>query len=360
VKSKYRLLLVAVIAFWMPQPGFALLPHWPHFLHLPHLPHLGHKKKSPTPKAGEKAPATNEEQNAPAAGREQNAPAATEEQNPPAAPATIKGPTAFAQVAAMRTEIGTVYNEGIGVGYNLSDHLGGDIGFSLYNVQSPYTIVTNHDWRWTTLAGDPFIDLRYAIKTRGLNVVSILTGTVPISSPERVFSTGRFGVDWFNHIETHYGGLTPFVNLGAANESVDRYILPRPYDIARPYQTLGFMANFEGGASYTIFRNYSIGASAYAVVPSGTQKVFSRLVAPDSTVSGDASHFRYWNNAFETVGDSQIDRDNGYSGWVDIHRLRNLTIEVGYTYSVHYHLGSAFLMLRYDGTSLIRFLTATE
>ncbi len=270
------------------------------------------------------------------------------------------GATAFAQAVAIQSNLGTIYNEGIGVGYNITEHFGGDIGASLYTVQSPFSIVTNHDWRWTTLAGDPFIDLRYTTKWHGLDATSVVTGTIPLSSPERVFSTGRFGGDWYNHVSGHFAGITPFVNFGAATGTMDRYVLPRPYNIARPYQILGFNANGEAGVSFTILKHYSIGASAYGILPFGRQKVFSRLVAPDSAIAGDANHYRYWNNAFETIGDSKIARDNGYSGWVDVARIKNLVVEAGYTYSVHYRWGSAYLMLKFDGTSLIRYLTATD
>lgn len=398
MKPIYKLLLVALIAVWTPQPSFALFPH----IHLPHLhlpiPHLHRAKKAPAPaqkqNAGESteqnAPAAEQNssattqsesasgQSAPASGQNasatsqsesasgQNAPASEESASAPEensggeAPVSLVGPTAFGQIVGKHTNMGNIYTAGVGVGYNITNHFGGDVGFTIYTVQSPYPIVTNKDWRWTTLVGDPFIDFRYSTKVSGMDFVSILTGTAPLSSPERVYTTGRFGVDWFNHLEAHYMGFTPFVNFGAANESVDRYILPRPFDIARPYQTYGFRGNFEGGGSFALFKNYKIGASAYAVVPGGTQKIFSRLVAPDSTVSGDADNYRYWNNAFEKIGDSSFGRDNGYSGWFDVTRFQNLTIEVGYTYSVHYKLGSAYLMLRYDGTSLMRFLTATE
>lgn len=337
------------------------MPH----LHLPHvpMPHIHHTKKSPAPAQTQNAPAAGENENAPASDQDQgNASSAQDQSGSTQTQATITGPTAFGQVAATSTNLGTVYNAGVGLGWNFSDHFGADVGFTLYTVQSPYSIVLNHDWRWSTLLGDPFIDVRYATHRGGMDFDSVLTGTIPLSSPERVFTTGRFGVDWFNHIQTSssYMGFQPFVNFGAANETVDRYILPRPYDIARPYQALGFMSTFEAGGNFTILHHYSIGASAYAMVPAGTQKVFSRLVASDSTISGDANHNRYWNNAFETIGNSAIDRDNGYSGWLDVHRFPNLTIELGYTFSEHYKLGTTYIMLRYDGTSLLRFLTATQ
>ena len=278
----------------------------------------------------------------------------------PAQAASPTGPTAFAQVVGKYSNLGGVYSAGIGVGYNITEHLGGDIGASLYTIQSPFSVVSNQTWRWTTLAGDPFVDLRYTMKWHGLDATSILTGTIPLSNAERVFTTGRFGVDWYNHVSASYGGFTPFVNFGAANETVDRWLIPRPYNMARPYQIFGANANGEAGASFTVLKHYSVGASAYGIVPFGTQKVFSRLVTPNSSIAGDADHNRVWNHAFETIGDSKLGSDNGYSGWVEVARVKNLKIQAGYTYSVHYRWGSAYLMLRFDGTSLIRFLTATE
>lgn len=336
----YTLLLVATIIFWIPVRGTA--------------------QESPTQNPQSQEPQAQEPQAQEPQAQEPEAQESQAQQAQASTPANTTGPTAFVQVDGTRTPIGSIYNGAVGVGYNITEHFGGDVGVPLYVVQSPYSIVTNHDWRWTTLLGDPFIDFRYTTKHYGLDMTSILTGIIPASSPERVFSTGRFGVDWFNHVETHYKGLKPFVNFGAASGTMDRYILPRPFNIARPYQTLGFISDFEGGASYTFFKSYSVGASAYALVPGGPQKMFSRLVAPDSNVAGDSNHHRYWNSAFETEGDSTIARDNGYSGWVDIARVKNLTVQVGYNYSIHYALGTAFVLLRFDGTSLIRFLTATQ
>ncbi len=275
-------------------------------------------------------------------------------------PTNTPGVTAFAQAVAKSSNLGTVYNEGLGFGYNFTSHVGADIGLSLYTVQSPYSVYINRDWRWTTLMGDPFVDVRYTTKLHGLDIASVLTASIPAASPEKIYSTGRVGADWYNHIEAHYKGFAPFLNFGAANETVDRYVLPRPYNLARPYQILGFNSNYEAGASYTIFRHYSIGASAYAIVPEGSQKVFSRLVSPDSPVAGDTHHNRVWNGAFETIGDSHLGRDNGYSGWVNVSRIRDLKIQVGYTYSVHYALGFGYVMLRFNGTRLIRYLTATQ
>lgn len=283
-----------------------------------------------------------------------------QDQEAQTAAASPTGPTAFAMAVGKYSNLGGVYSAGIGIGYNITEHLGGDVGASLYTIQSPFSVISKRDWTFTTLAGDPFVDLRYTMKWHGFDATSVLTGTIPISSPQRVFTTGRFGVDWYNHISADYAGFTPFLNFGAANETVDRWLIPRPYNIARPYQFFGPNGNAEAGASFTIFKHYTVGASAYTIVPVGKQKVFSRLVTPNTSVVGDANHNRVWNHAFETIGDSKLGRDNGYSGWVDVARVKNLTVEAGYTYSAHYRWGSAYLMLRYDGTRLIRFLTATE
>lgn len=284
----------------------------------------------------------------------------SDQQAQPAQATNTTGPTAFAVAVGKYSNLGGVYTAGVGVGYNITEHLGGDVGASLYTIQSPFSAVSNQTWTWTTLAGEPFIDLRYTTNWHGLDATSVLTGTFPLSSAERVFTTGRVGVDWYNHISTHYAGLTPFVNFGVANETVDRYFIPRPYNIARPYQIFGVNGNGEVGVNFTIFKNYTVGASAYGIVPAGSQKVFSRLVTPNSGIVGDADHNRVWNHAFETKGNSKLGRDNGYSGWVEVAKVKNLKVQAGYTYSVHYRWGSAYLMLKFDGTSLIRFLTATD
>jgi hypothetical protein len=169
-----------------------------------------------------------------------------------------------------------------------------------------------------------------------------------------MFSTGRVGVDWFNHIEGTLKGVTPFLNLGAANQTVGRYIMPRPYSLARPYYSLGFVSDFEGGASFKLPRSCAIGVSAYAYVPAGPQKIYSRFIAPDSPIAGDGSHNRYFTSAFETIGPSRIARDNGYSGWLEVGHLRHVSLQIGYTRSVHYAFDALSLVLNVEISPLFR------
>jgi hypothetical protein len=198
------------------------------------------------------------------------------------------------------------------------------------------------------------VDVHYTKTRAGIHFLSVLTGTIPLSGNQRVFTTGRFGVDWFNHLEHPYQRFTPFLNLGASNGTVNRYLLPRPYSEARPYQTLGFMSDFEGGGSFQVRRKYRLGASAYALLPAGPQKVYSRFVSPDSTIAGDGNHLRYFDSALETMGLSRIDKDNGGSAWLEVTSGRYGGLQIGYTRSGHYHLDIITLVLNFRATSLLR------
>jgi hypothetical protein len=277
------------------------------------------------------------------------------------------GLTAFVQLQGTSTPLGLVMSLNTNIGYNLNAHLGADVGLPVFLVRSPFSLYTDRDWSWTALWGDPYIDVRYKTTGSALNFVSVLTGTIPASSPERIFTTGRFGVDWFNHVEGKLKGFTPFVNFGAANGTVNRYYMPRPYSMAPPYQTLGFISDFEGGAHYQIRSGYKIGASAYALVPAGPQTVFSRLIAPGSSVTGDDDHGRYFYSDFQTIshpmsGDeahlgSKIARDNGFSGWLEISKVHKVTLLIAYTRSVHYAYDALNVGLNFDMTPLIKYLT---
>ncbi|MBZ5565017.1 MAG: hypothetical protein LAP13_21680 [Acidobacteriia bacterium] len=271
------------------------------------------------------------------------------------AAAETTGPVAFVQVQSNTTPLGGVFILDADVGYAFTPHFTLEGGVPLIFDRSPFSEVTTKDWRWTTwLLGDPYVDIRYSRKPFGGNFMTVLTGTFPVSNPQRVFTTGRFNGDWFNHLDKSFKWFTPFLNAGASNGTVNRFIMPRPYNLARPYQTLGFMSDFEGGASFRLAHGFSIGGSAYALVPGGPQKVFSRLVAPDFALAGDGAHNRYFDSAFETVGPSRIARDNGYSGWLEVARIKHVNLQVGYTHSVHYAYDSLTVMFNFDGSFLFK------
>jgi len=291
----------------------------------------------------------------------------------PAAQPERTGLTSFVQVQMTSTPLGVVTTANATMGYNFTSHLGADVGLPVFFVRSPFTPYTNRDYSWTALLGDPYIDIHYTTTRSRATFVSVLTGTIPAANPERTYTTGRFGVDWFNHLEGDLGGgmrgFVPFVNFGAANGTVNRYYLPRPYSMARLYQTLGFIADVEAGGHFQLRPGYRIGASAYALLPGGRQTVFSRIVAPGSNVYGDCNHNRYFYHAFQTMSQTYLDldeanprlgseiaRDNGYSGWLEISKMRHVTLLIGYTRSVHYAYDAVNVGLTFDATSLIKFL----
>jgi hypothetical protein len=293
----------------------------------------------------------------------------TPKSQPAPAPAQPTGLTGFVQIQATSTPLGLVTTVDTDLGFNLTHRFGGDVGIPVFFVRSPFSQYTDRDWSWTALWGDPYVDLHYRRSGSGVNYLSVLTGTIPASTTTRIFTTGRFGVDWFNHLDTKVGGFSPFVNFGAANGTVNRYYMPRPYSMARLYQTLGFIGDFEGGTDFQIRPGVKLGASAYALVPGGPQKVFSRLVAPGSAVVGDFDHNRYFYHQFETISQTHLDqnenepllsseiaRDNGYSAWVEIGKEQGVTLLVGYTRSVHYAYDAVNVSLNFNATSLLKFL----
>jgi len=123
------------------------------------------------------------------------------------------------------------------------------------------------------------------------------------------------------------------------------------------------------GGAFTFKKFYRLEGSAYGLSPVGPQKIYSRLVSPDNLLGGDGHWGRYWDEFFETGGElinaygagpSRISRDNGYGMYLSVSKFKNFTVDLGYTRSVHYGYGSAFLMLRYNFTGILRNLTVGE
>jgi hypothetical protein len=297
----------------------------------------------------------------------------TEAPEKPAAPAELDsetktvGPTAFAFVAGDHFNMGTVVSWNLNLGYNFSSKLGADAGFAIITTRTPFSVITTADWRTTTILGTPYVDVRYNSVHSGINLTTVVTGQGGLSSL-RTYSNGRFVADLFNHAYKSYLllpetlSVMPFLNFGFSNGTVDRAVLATPYDVARPYETLGAIGNGEFGLTFTAYKKYKLSASVYGLAPAGPQKVFSKLVAPDSLISdiNYYQHNRFWDGNFLTEGPSRIDRDSGGAVWLDILRYKHITLELAYTRSVHYDYGAAFIMIKYDLTTIFRNLTIGE
>jgi len=319
------------------------------------------------------------------------APAATPSSEPQPSPT---GSLAFEQIQFSHSHLGTVIIADTGIGYAFTEHFSADFGLPIFFTRSPFSPVSTRDYQWYALFGAPYLDVRYTNVHHNLKYTSVLTGTIPVSNEDQIYTTGRPGVDLYTHVEGTGGGFAgvkPFLNFGVSNGAIDRFSMPRPYTEARPYETLGALADGELGAEYKVgsgpAKGVAIGASMYGLRPVGPQKVFSRLVVPYSSLAGDGQHYRYWDASFETnmpieiagaqelTGQSgsfdgcvvannvvtckalsSIARDNGYSGWIEIPlpRLRFASLQLGYVHSIHYALDTYTVTLNFDARSLLR------
>jgi hypothetical protein len=314
---------------------------------------------------------------------------ATQQKNtPPEQPATSSesadssGPTAFVQAEGGWFNMGAIATYDFDLGYRVNSHTSVDIGVPLMTTRTFFPI-TAADYRYQTILGTPYVDVRYDTKYNKTNVTSILTGAIGINMV-KTYSDGRMTVDWFNHFDRSYqvfnydALFSPFLNLEAGTGTVDRQVMPRPFELNRPYETLGLIGSGEVGGKFTFRKSYHLEGSAYGLSPVGPQKVYSRIVAPDYLLGGDGHHNRFWDQYFETGGEyvntygsgpSRISRDNGWGAYLTIdhferfdrlHRAKNFDIMLGYTRSVHYGYDTAFIMLRYNLTGLLRGLTIGE
>ncbi len=180
-------------------------------------------------------------------------------------------------------------------------------------------------------------------------------------------TTGRVTVDWNNYFGRDFGPVRPFANVGIANTVSDT-----PYFV-RPFSTLGTVGHFEGGASCRVFRFVRIGASLYDILPTGEQKVYSRVVHRGAATGvvpgggvvmalgtgqgagsgtgtdtgqgtgpgtgqgmGPGINRTEFETQSETIGGSDLTRDNGYSAWLNVSPVRNVFFQAGYTRSVVY------------------------
>lgn len=270
------------------------------------------------------------------------------------------GFTGFIQTQDSANLVGTVLMFDADMGYGLSDHLSADIGVPVIFSRNPFPPVTNHDYYWSVLLGEPYLDVKYMGIYHNVNYTSVLTGTGPVANEDKIFTTGRFGVDWFNHLDEQIGSVSPFLNIEASNGAVNRFIMPRPFEEARMYQSLGLLGDAEVGFEYKVnnhfVRGVNIGASAYLQTGGGPQKMFSRLVFPYSSLAGDGDHERAWDSSFETKGTSTLTRDNGWSVWADLNPLPNLNVQLAYTRSVHYDMDIYSAVFNFDASQWVKAL----
>jgi hypothetical protein len=262
-----------------------------------------------------------------------------------------KGISFYEEYRGSSNDLGQVTVLDSSVGYNFNRHFGMDVGIPVYFVHPAQDSLTN--WRtWNNNFGDAYLDARFHAPTRFVNYNSIITGGAPTGSFARGFSTGRATVDWDNHFDRHFGPITPFLDASLGNSLADRHFF------TRPFRTLGFVSESEGGATYRVWRFFHVGASYYDVLPSGTQKVYSQVFQREPFLTPvQANHGRVFETAFDTTGPASLVRDNGYTGWVGVSPIHNLNLEVGYNHSVRYALDTVSFRVGVNAGNVVRSLT---
>jgi hypothetical protein len=246
------------------------------------------------------------------------------------------GFTTYAEFGGTSNADGQIYELNTSAGYNFSQHFGMDVGLPVYFVRaSSSTGGTSSNG-----IGNPYIDARLKFLNPVANFGSTLTGFAPVGDSKKGLSTGRGTFDWTNHVDHAFGSLTPFGELGFANTTTDSRLF------MRPYTTLGFNTHLRAGATYDLWKFFSVGASGYDILPSGQQTVFSKVAHGPNP--GSNSHAPVFQSNQQTTGGADIARDNGFSTWLDASPGRYIDMELGYTRSTHYDLNSVSFSIGFN------------
>lgn len=236
-------------------------------------------------------------------------------------------------------------------GYRFGRHFEFTAGIPVYFVRFPEGELEDGSSSKNGL-GNFYINLRAMAEGSGLHFSSSLRASAPTGDEEEGFSTGRMTVDWNNYLEYDAGPLAPFVSAGIANSVSDTHFF------TQPYSSLGVVGQFEGGLLFDPAWWIGFGGSGYAVVPSGQQKIYSRVYQSTTMDSGagatDAQRRRRMalQESYYTVGDSELVEDRGFSAWVDAYFIPDLSLEAGYSRSTVYEWNTFFFSARYDLSGL--------
>ncbi len=246
------------------------------------------------------------------------------------------------------SSLGTVSRFDSTLGYHFNHHFSLDFGAPILFVQASSS-ATATSLRSATGIGDIYTDLRLTLRNPLVNFVSNVRGTVPTGSTQYGFSSGRATADWSDHFDRAFGHVTPFVDLGVANT------VPDSAYFVRPYTTLGLTGHFDVDVSIRILPLLNFRASAYAIEPSGQQKLFSKFLNRQMEPTGNprASHSgRVFQTTPETIGSADIARDRGFSLGFDSSPFQLVDLAVGYTHSTSFSLNTVYFGV---GVNLARF-----
>ena len=292
------------------------------------------------------------------------------------------------------------------LGYDFNKHFGVFTGVPVY-----YSSVLDNSLASATGTsvrrnndgiGNVYVGLAFRVPHDEWNFTSTITGAAPTGSTKKGYSTGRANVDWSNRFEYSFHRITPFVGAGLANTVSDTPL------VTRPFTSLGVVGHLEEGASFYLGRHFSVGSSAYQILPSGSQTVFSQVILPNPTGQGNNGKAGQGNNGNAGQGNNGngqgnsgnngnngngnngngnrgnsanapghtgntgrgnanrpfeiasvttgtgLTRENGFDSWVGFEPSQFWHVEMGYARSMTYDFSSITFSLSFDIGRLIR------
>jgi hypothetical protein len=253
--------------------------------------------------------------------------------------------------------LGNVFRLDTTVGYSLNKNFSIDGGLPVFFIRPSETTTSGAS---ANGIGNAYLGARLAVANPLVNYSSVVTGTAPTGDKNRGLSTGRVTFDWTNHFDRSFSRLTPFGNIGFANTVSDTPLF------VRPYTTLGFVTHLEGGAVYRVARFLDAGAAAYAIEPAGQQTVISQLIGKTAAPvqsgksNGRHGHQGVFETTYSAVGPADLVRDSGFSFWGAIRPVKALTLQVGYTRSIHYALNTVSFGIGVNLGSVVRDLRSYD
>ena len=218
------------------------------------------------------------------------------------------------------------------IGYDFNKHVGVTGGLPVYFVHASDNTTTG------STNGAGFGDLHAALLLREswkekLNYEAAFTGTLPTGSRDNGLTTGHATIDWNNHFDGTIHKITPFANLGIANTVPDTLLFQRPFT------SYGVVGHFDGGAVFHVAPKFGVGISGYAIQPTGTQTVVSRLLKKETPVVSFSSHGRVFQDTSVAKG-NDLTTDHGFSTWAEFEPNRFFALQAGYTRSQTFDLNT--------------------
>jgi len=248
-------------------------------------------------------------------------------------PEPFKGFNAYEQFQGTITSLENLFKLDSSLGYDFNQYAGVFVGVPLYFVHD--SAPTGSQNLSGSGSGDVYFGLDLYAPTSVVNYSTTFTVSAPTGSVSKGFSTGHRTLDWTNRFRRRIGGLTPFLAAGISNTVPDTDL------ITRTFTSRGNVIHLEEGAEYELTKRVYAGASAYHIIPLGTQNI-NRLneIQPADRGFGKRNQGTGKGNAqapSPAASQDQI-RENGFDLWVGFEPTRVLRLETGYSRSVTFAL----------------------